>query len=52
MIVELHYDSSQQGQHPAISLLQELGYQIEWLNEVDYRSHIFAQGIPSTTESR
>jgi FkbM family methyltransferase len=52
MIVELHYDSSQQGQHPAISLLQELGYQIEWLNEVDNRSHIFAQGIPSTTESR
>ena len=52
MIVELHYDSSQPGQHPAISLLQELGYQIEWLNEVDYRSHIFAQGIPSTTESR
>jgi len=53
MIVELHYDSSsQQGQHPAISLLQELGYQIEWLNEVDYRSHIFAQWIPSTTESR
>jgi FkbM family methyltransferase len=52
MIVELHYDSSQQGQHPAISFLQELGYQIEWLNEVDYRSHIFAQWIPSSTESR
>jgi len=52
MMIELHYNSSQQGQHPAISLLQELGYQIEWLNEVNYRSHIFAQWIPSTTESR
>jgi hypothetical protein len=52
MIVELHYHSSQQGQHPAICLLQEFGYQIEWLNEVDYRSHIFAQWIPNTTESR
>ena len=50
MIVELHNDPSQKGPHPAISLLEELGYEIEWLNEVGYRSHIFAHWIPSSTE--
>jgi hypothetical protein len=25
-----------------------LGYGIEWLNEVGYRSHIFAQWIPDS----
>lgn len=48
MIVELHNDPSQKGPHPAIPLLEELGYEIEWLNEVDYRSHIFAHWIPDS----
>jgi FkbM family methyltransferase len=47
MVVELHHDLPQVGLHPAITLLEELGYQIEWLNEVAYRSHIFARWIPS-----
>ena len=38
MIVELHNDPSQEGPHPAIPLLEESGYEIEWLNEADYRS--------------
>lgn len=45
MIVELHNDPSQKGLHPAIPLLEELGYEIEWLNEAGYRSHIFAHWI-------
>ena len=52
MVVELHYDLPQDGLHPAITLLQELGYQIEWLNEVAYRSHIFARWIPSNIARR
>ena len=52
MVVELHHDPSQDGLHPAIPLLKELGYQIEWLNEVSYRSHIFAHWIPSNNGSR
>ena len=47
MVIELHHDLPQDGLHPAITLLTELGYQIEWLNEVAYRSHIFARWIPS-----
>jgi FkbM family methyltransferase len=52
MVVELHHDVPQDGLHPAITLLQELGYQIEWLNEVAYRSHIFARWIPSNIARR
>ena len=52
MVVELHHDLPQDGLHPAITLLQELGYQIEWLNEVAYRSHIFARWIPSNIARR
>jgi FkbM family methyltransferase len=52
MIVELHNEPSQVGTHPAIPLLEELGYQIEWLNEVGYRSHIFAHWIPRTSENQ
>jgi FkbM family methyltransferase len=52
MIVELHYDPSQKGPHPAIPLLEGLGYQIEWLNEAAYRCHVFAQWIPSTAENQ
>jgi len=54
MIVELHYDPPQNGlqPHPAISLLEKLGYQIEWLNEVDYRSHVFAHWVPDKSENR
>jgi FkbM family methyltransferase len=52
MVVELHHDVPQDGLHPAISLLTELGYQIEWLNEVAYRSHIFARWIPSNIARR
>jgi FkbM family methyltransferase len=52
MVVELHDDLPQDGLHPAIPLLTELGYQIEWLNEVAYRSHIFARWIPSDIARR
>jgi FkbM family methyltransferase len=51
MIVELHYDPSQKGPHPATLLLEELGYQIEWLNKVEYRSHVFAQWMPSSNKN-
>ncbi|HWO33442.1 MAG TPA: FkbM family methyltransferase [Candidatus Acidoferrum sp.] len=51
LVVELHHDPPQDGLHPAVPLLKELGYQIEWLNEVGYRSHIFAHWIPSNTGS-
>lgn len=53
MIVELHFDASSQiGPHPAVPLLEALGYEIEWLNEVGYRSHVFAHWIPDTTEDK
>lgn len=52
MVVELHHDHPQDGLHPAITLLEQLGYQIEWLNEVAYRSHIFARWIPSDIARR
>lgn len=52
MVVELHHDHPQDGLHPAIALLEQLGYQIEWLNEVAYRSHIFARWIPSDIARR
>jgi len=52
MVVELHHDVPQDGLHPAVTLLTELGYQIEWLNEVAYRSHIFARWIPSNIARR
>jgi FkbM family methyltransferase len=52
MIVELHHDPSQTGPHPAISILEKLGYQIEWLNEIDYCSNIFAQWAPNATEGK
>lgn len=52
MVIELHHDLPQDGLHPAITLLTELGYQIEWLNEVAYRSHIFARWIPSNIARR
>jgi FkbM family methyltransferase len=50
MVVELHYDHCQDGLHPTISLLKEFGYQIEWLNDFGYRSHIFAHWIPNNSE--
>jgi hypothetical protein len=46
LVIELHHDLPQNGLHPAIPLLKELGYQIQWLNELEYRSHIFARWIP------
>lgn len=52
LVVELHHDPPQDGLHPAVPFLKELGYRIEWLNEVGYRSHIFAHWIPSSTGSR
>ena len=52
LIVELHYDPSQKGPHPAISLLEKLGYQIEWLNEVAVCSHVFARWIPDKSENK
>jgi FkbM family methyltransferase len=52
MVVELHYDLPQDGAHPAVTLLEELGYQIEWLNEVGYRCHIFAHWAPNSIASR
>jgi FkbM family methyltransferase len=52
LVVELHHDHPQEGLHPAVPFLKELGYQIEWLNEVGYRSHIFAHWIPNSTRSR
>ena len=52
LVIELHNDQSHGKLHPAIPMLKELGYRIEWLNEVGYRSHIFAQWIPSENESR
>jgi FkbM family methyltransferase len=50
LVIELHHDLPQNGLHPAIPLLKELGYQIQWLNELEYRSHIFARWIPRGVE--
>jgi FkbM family methyltransferase len=52
MIVELHHDPAQKGPHPAIPLLEGLGYRIERLNEADYRCHILARWIPRTGENQ
>jgi FkbM family methyltransferase len=52
MVVELHYDFPHDGAHPAITLLEELGYQIEWLNEVGYRCNVFAHWTPNSIASR
>lgn len=52
MIIELHSDVSQKGPHPAILLLETLGYRMEWLNEAGYRCNVFAQWIPDNIESR
>ncbi len=52
MIIELHYDGSQKGPHPAIPLLESLGYRMEWLNEAGHRCNVFAEWIPGNTESR
>jgi FkbM family methyltransferase len=42
MIVELHYMGRPTGPHPAAVHLQELGYKIQWLNEVDITANILA----------
>lgn len=52
MIIELHSDVSHKGPHPAILLLETLGYRLEWLNEAGYRCNVFAQWIPDNIESR
>jgi len=51
MFVELHHDPSQQGPHPALSILEKLGYEIEWLNELDHCSNIFAQWVPKYSKN-
>jgi FkbM family methyltransferase len=42
MFVELHYADCHTGPHPASILLQESGYQIQWLNGVDTTANILA----------
>lgn len=48
MIVELHYTARHTGPHPAAVLLQEAGYQIQSLNEIDCTAHIVADWPAAT----
>jgi FkbM family methyltransferase len=54
MMIELHDMDKYPGSHPAVVLVEDLGYKIRWLGEIASTAHIFVQwpkqktDIPST----
>jgi FkbM family methyltransferase len=43
MMIELHFSENQSGPHPALAIVEEMGYGIEWLGEVGATAHILAR---------
>jgi FkbM family methyltransferase len=49
MMVELHNMDKQTSRHPDAVFVEELGYQLRWLGEEGYTTHIYAQWPAKTT---
>jgi FkbM family methyltransferase len=43
MLIELHNMEKQTGPHPAVVIVENLGYEVQWLSEVASTAHIFAR---------
>jgi FkbM family methyltransferase len=43
MLIELHNMERQTGPHPAVVIVENLGYEIQWLSEIASTAHIFAR---------
>ncbi len=43
MLIELHNMEKQTGLHPAVVIVENLGYEIQWLSEIALTAHIFAR---------
>jgi len=51
MMVELHDVDKQKSRHPVVVMIEELGYQIQWLSEAGYTVHTFAEWPTRATAS-
>lgn len=43
MLIELHNMEKQEGTHPAVSLVENMGYEVQWVSEIASTAHIFAR---------
>jgi FkbM family methyltransferase len=51
MMVELHDMDKQTSRHPVVVMMEDLGYQIQWLSEAGYTVHTFAEWPTRATAS-
>jgi hypothetical protein len=43
LLIELHNMEKQSGPHPAVIIVEKMGYQVQWLGEIASTAHILAR---------